>query len=192
MPDSTPTDLKFLQLLYQQSGPFLYGAVQTIDGTPDTQRTSQPFVISQRVGHTEIVYGSIQYQLQILDRLLTWTERDQSTEVQWLKDQGITFTEEVQSGGVAMVTVEENASPQVQSFLEEQDDALKDNILLLSIYARNLLETFGGKFTASIDLYDTHGNTIGDIPLTTLTSVLIHHRYCVLIGRFMMDVFSRR
>ena len=64
--------------------------------------------------------------------------------------------------------------------------------MLSGLHLRTLLELLSARRNTSVPLYDYEGNPNGTTTLNTLFHMLIHHRYCVISGEYVHDIFSDR
>ena len=75
-------------------------------------------------------------------------------------------------------------------FLYKQDEIIKDAVLLSALHVRTLVDLFSGKGNRIVPTYDYEGNPTNGIKMQRLFHALCHHRYCVVSGGFIYDVFS--
>ena len=147
-----------------------------------------PFIVSRQLGQHEIVYGSIPhhmyeaakpiFKLEVLQkdlaRTLPYEIRESMVESQ--SSNQVTFT-----------------SPAIEFpalFLYQQDELIKDAVLLSAPSVRTLVEIFSGKGNRDVPTYDYGGNPTNGVSMQQLFHALSHHRYCVVSQGFIHDVFS--
>ena len=180
--------------IYKRVDPYLYGAISTI-GPEDIARGgtiplewSFPFVISKRVDDREIVYGSLSYLIgEVAKPIFRSNHR-----VRALAD---SLPEEVRSSirvsheGNAVI-YESPSSEFPEWLLHRQEELMKEGLLLSGLHLRTLLEILSGRRNVSVPVYDYDGNSNGTVTLNELFHILMHHRYCVVSGDYIHDVFS--
>ena len=183
-----------LFLVYRRIGDVQYGAISTVpesllqQGGTIPLEWSYPYVVSKQLGDEEIVYGSITHLMYEATRPILRMNRR-------LKEMTDSLPDEVRSSLV--VTKSHNAttytmpSPGLSaSFLHEQEEVMKDALLLSGVHLRTLLETFSGRGNVPVPLYDYEGNAMPPVSLSTLFNTLMHYLYCVVSGEYVHDIFS--
>ena len=177
--------------IYKKVGSHLYGAISTI-GPEDAARGgtvpldwSYPFVISKQVDDREIVYGSLLHLIgEVAKPIFRMNHR-----VRALAD---SLPEEVRSSmrvsHTGNVVIYESEFP--DWLLHRQEELTKEGLLLSGLHLRTLLEILSGRRNESVNVYDYDGNANGTVTLNELFHILMHHRYCVVSGDFIHDVFS--
>ena len=61
---------------------------------------------------------------------------------------------------------------------------------MAGLHLRTLLEVLSGRRNIPVTLYDYEGNSTGTVSLSDLLNTLMHHRYCVVSGEYVHDIFS--
>ncbi len=180
--------------IYTRVDPYLYGAISII-GPEDIARGgtiplewSYPFVISKQMDDREIVYGSLLHLIgEVAKPIFRFNHR-----VRALAD---SLPEEVRSSirvsheGNAVIH-ELQSSDFPEWLLHRQEELTKEGLLLSGLHLRTLLEILSGRRNASVPVYDYDGNANGAVTLNELFHILMHHRYCVVSGDYIHDVFS--
>ncbi|MYC37119.1 MAG: hypothetical protein F4X66_09460 [Chloroflexi bacterium] len=124
------------------------------------------FISAQRVGGHEVLYGSIPQSIDEAVRPLLRAMR-------------------IMDLGVPDGAMEESV------LLHQQEEILKDALLLSTTPVRTLLEDFNNRGQVRIPIYDYEGNPAGEVSMLDVFHTLAHHRYCVISGKYVHDVFSR-
>ena len=164
-----------LFVLYQKSGPFLYGYIHVVRGSIDNQEASYPFIVSKHVQGREIVYGSMVALMNKIARLkFRFDERQQAI--------GESLPEDVKS---SMRTVVEHnrvvhelpESGHLDTLLHEQEELLEETIMLILINLRNLLDILNGRGDRKVRIFDYEDKPVGTTSLRELANLLVHHRY---------------
>ena len=177
-----------LFVLYQKSGPFLYGYIHVVRGSIDNQEASYPFIVSKHIQNREIVYGSmIALMNKIAGLKFRFDERQRAI--------GQSLPEDVKS---SVRTVVENdkvvhelpESEQLDWVLQEQEERLEETIMLMLLNLRTLLDILSGKGDRKIDVYDYEDKLAGETSLREIANLLMHHRYFVVRGEYLHDLFS--
>ena len=177
-----------LFVLYQKSGPFLYGYIYVVRGSIDNQEASFPFIVSKHIQNREIVYGSmIALMNKIAGLKFRFDERQRAI--------GQSLPEDVKS---SVRTVVENdkvvhelpESEQLDWVLQEQEERLEETIMLMLLNLRTLLDILSGKGDRKIDVYDYEDKLAGETSLREIANLLMHHRYFVVRGEYLHDLFS--
>ena len=85
-------------------------------------------------------------------------------------------------------------SEHFDSFLHDREREAEEAILLLAVHLRTLMELFSGKFSMKIKVFDYGGDEkmIGEISLKDIFDLLLHHRYFVIKGEYIIDLFSHK
>ena len=183
-----------LLMIYKRVGPYVYGAISTL-GPEDFARGgtipldwSYPFVVSKQVNDREIVYGSLLHLIgEVAKPIFRMNHR--------LRALGDSLPEEVRSSLRVSHTgndvIYESPSPGLPDWLlHRQEELMKEGLLLSGLHLRTLLEILSGRRNASVPVYDYDGNSNGTVTLNELFHILMHHRYCVVSGDYIHDVFS--
>ena len=185
-----------LILIYQRVEPYLYGAVSVVGpeaaakgGTIPLQ-WSYPFVVSKYLDGREITYGSIAHLIDEVAKPIF--RRNQRIRV--LAE---SLPEKTQASLRVRRTenalIHESPSSELPNwFMQEQEDLTKEALLMSGLHLRTLLEMLSGRRNKSVLLYDYEGNANGTVTLNTLFHMLMHHRYCVISGEYVHDIFSDR
>lgn len=179
-----------LTVLYTQREPYIYGAIRVRKGSPDSEKTSNPFIISKTVAGREIVYGSVLESIEKLLRVISrYVDQQKNATEEWFTGRGLEVPEPHYRDGYAQVPFPES-EPDAQ-FTWQRELETQDAILLASIHLRTLLEAFGGKFNRQrIVLYGYEDEVLGDVSLKDICDILMHHRYFVIHDMFITDLFS--
>ena len=173
---------------YQKSGNFMYGHIHVVRGSTDNQESSYPFIVSKHIQNREIVYGSmISLMNKIAGLKFRFDERQRAI--------GQSLPEDVKS---SVRTVVENdkvvqelpESEHLDSILQEQEELLEETIMLILINLRTLLDILSGKGDRKINVYDYEDKLIGTTSLRETANLLVHHRYFVIRGEYLHDLFS--
>ena len=177
-----------LFVLYKKHGSLLYGVIHVVRDGLDDQQSSFPFIVSSHIQDNEIIYGNLITLMQKIARLLFRLEK-------WIRDVEESMPEEIKSAKIEAQGPAKNtfALPETEYtslLFQLQEEKSEETILLTLLHLRTLLEVFGGKGNASVDLYDYEDNKIGEISLMKLANLLMHHRYFVVDGNYVHDVFS--
>ena len=181
-------ELQRLYVRYQKSGPFLYGHIHVVRGNVDNQEASYPFIVSKHIQNREIVYGSmIALMNKIAGLKFRFDERQRAI--------GQSLPEDVKS---SVRTVVENdkvvhelpESEQLDWVLQEQEERLEETIMLMLLNLRTLLDILSGKGDRKIDVYDYEDKLAGETSLREIANLLMHHRYFVVRGEYLHDLFS--
>ena len=187
--------LERLLVQYQRVEEVLYGSVYPLQ--VDTSHVTgeitlgtweAPFVVSKQVGEHEIIYGSVLHHIYEASRPFFQMEVLQKNLGESLPMEIRSSLTESRSGNRRDVTVP--ASEFSPLFLYQQDQIIKDAVLLSAPAVRTLVEVFNGKGNPMVATYDYEGGPIGEVSMQQLFNALDHHRYCVVSGGFIHDVFS--
>lgn len=147
-----------------------------------------PFVVSKQLGDHEIIYGSIAHHIYEAARPFFQMETLQKELAASLPlEVRLSLTETRSSNRVTFTSPASELPP---LFLHQQDQIIKDAVLLSASAVRTLVEVFNGKGNQMIPTYDYEGNPLGDVSMQQLFNALEHHRYCVVSGGFIHDIFS--
>ena len=147
-----------------------------------------PFVVSKKVGEHEIIYGSVLHHIYEAARPLFQMEVLQKKLGESLPVGIRSSLTESRSGGRRTFT--SGTSELLPLFLFQQDQIIKDAVLLAAPAVRTLVEVFNGKGNPMVATYDYEGQPIGEVSMQQLFNALDHHRYCVVSGGFIHDIFS--
>lgn len=179
-------------LIYRRVDPYLYGAVHTVINSLDNQQTSYPFIISKQLQGREIVYGSVHYLINQIADLLSRFSEDRTHSPQVLTQSGVEIREIHRGDGKTLVEIVRHDGDEsvTDRFLHQKEEQTRAKILLIALHLRILFEVFSGKPKKSINLYDYSDGCIGQIPLQDLANLLMHYRYFVVNGEYLMDLFS--
>ena len=189
------TQLERLLVVYRRVGEVLYGSVYPLR-VDTTQTTGEiplgkweaPFVVSKQLGEHEIIYGSVLYHIHEAARPIIRMESHQ-------RDLANSLPSELRASMVASRSGKQviYTSPTIEfpaAFLHRRDEIIKDAVLLSALPMRTLLEMFSGKGNRLVPTYDYEGNPTGGVRLQRLFHALDHHRYCMISGEFVHDIFS--
>ncbi len=185
-----------LIVIYQRVEPYLYGSVSIVGpeaiakGGTIPLEWSHPYVVSKHLGDREIVYGSI---LHLIGEAAKPIFR-MNHKIRALAD---SLPEEVRSSirvsrkGNALIH-ESPSSEFPDWFLHRQEELMKEGLLLSGLHLRTLMEILSGRRNVPVPVCDYEGNPNGTVTLNELFHLLIHHRYCVVSGEYVHDIFSDR
>ena len=180
-------------LFYQQQGAYLYGCIQVVKGSQDNLITSNPFIISKTLSGQEIVYGSVLESIEKVIRIISRYMEQQQRAVDSSIENGLLGPKpQYRNRGDGYVVVDSPDSVPDEEFNHARELEAEDMILLSSIHLRTLSEAFSGKFNQSIPLYNYDGQECGDVLLKDIFNAVLHHRYFVIRGEFMIDLFSHK
>lgn len=194
-PGDEETQLKRLLVIYRRVGEVLYGSVYPLR-VDTTQTTGEiplgewesPFVVSKQLGEHEIIYGSVLHHMHEAVRPIIRMGAHQ-------RDLAASLPSEVRASMVASRSGNQiiYTSPAIEfpaAFLHRQDEIVKDAVMLSALPMRTLLEMFSGRGNRQVPTYDYEGNSTGSVRLQRLFHALDHHRYCLVSGEFVHDIFS--
>lgn len=185
-----------LFVVYRRVEPYLYGAISVVGAEALAQggtiplEWSYPYVVSKQLEGREIVYGSLFHLIgEAAKPIFRMNYR-----VGVLAE---SLPEDVQSSvrvrRTANALIHESPSSKFPDwFLNQQEELTKEGILQSGLHLRTLLEVLSGKRNAFVPVYDYEGHSNGAVTLTELFHMLMHHRYCVISGEYMHDIFSDR
>ena len=189
------TQLERLLTVYKRVEEVLYGSVyplraDTSDETGEIPlgKWESPFVVSKQLGQREIIFGSVLHHIHETARPILRIESLQKELAKSLPSEIRGSMVESRSGNEVTIT-----SPAMEFppwFLYQQDEIIKDAILLSAPPVRTLVEIFSGKGNGTVPTYDYEGNPSGGIRMQRLFHALSHHRYCVVSGGYINDIFS--
>ena len=178
-------------LFYKQQGAYLYGLIRVVKGSQDNLITSNPFIISKTLGGQEIVYGSVLESIVKVIRIISRYMDQQQRAVDLSIANGLLGPNpQYRDRGDGYVVVDSPDSVPDEEFDHARELEAEDMVLLSSIHLRTLFEAFSGKFNRSIPLYNYEGQVFGDVLLKDIFDAVLHHRYFVIRGEFMIDLFS--
>ena len=199
---STGVELNILQsetrlfVVYQRVEPYLYGAVSVVgpdqlaNGGTIPLEWSYPYVVSKHLEDREIVYGSIPHLLGETAKPIFRMNHRVRALAESLP-QEIRSSLRVRRTDNALVH-ESQSSELPDWFLHRQEDLTKEGLLLSGLHLRNLMEVLSGRGNTPVPLYDYEGDSNGTVTLNELSHMLMHHRYCVISGEYVHDIFSDR
>ena len=182
--------------VYKRVEPYLYGAISVVG--PETiarggtipLEWSYPYVVSKQLENKEIVYGSIPHLIgEAAKPIFRMNHR--------LCALADTLPEEIRSSIRVSRTqnaqIHESPSSEFPDwFLHRVEELTKEGLLLSGLHLRNLLELLSGRRNVPVPVYDYEGNSNGTAKLNELFHLLMHHRYCVVSGEYIHDIFSDR
>ena len=185
-----------LFIVYKRVEPYLYGAISTVGpeaiakGGTIPLDWSYPYVVSKQLDDREIVYGSIPHLIgEAAKPIFRMTHRIQALADSLPEDTRSSIR--VRRTDNALIH-ESPSSKFPDSFLHRQEELTKEGLLLSGLHLRTLLEILSGRRNTPVPIYDYDGNSNGTATLTELFHMLIHHRYCVISGEYVHDIFSDR
>ena len=179
---------KRIYVMYQKSGSFVYGHIRVVRGSIDHQESSYPFIVSKHIHNREIVYGSmVALMNKIAGLKFRFDERQRAI--------GGSLPEDVKT---SVKTVVENdkvvhevpESEYLETILQEQEELLEETIMLILMNLRNLFDILSGKGDRKIDVYDYEDKLVEETSLREIANLLMHHRYFVIKGEYIHDLFS--
>lgn len=166
----------------------MYGHIHVVRGSTNNQESSYPFIVSKDIHNREIVYGSmVALMFKIAGLKFRFDERQRTL--------GESLPEDVKS---SIRTVEENdrivhevpETENLESILHEQEELLEEAIMLILMNLRNLFDIMGGKGDRKIDVYNYEDKLVEKTSLREIANLLMHHRYFVVKGEYIHDLFS--
>ncbi len=182
--------------IYTRAEPYLYGAISVVGAEAVAQggtiplEWSYPYVISKQLEDREIVFGSFLHLIgEAAKPIFRMNHR-----IRALAD---SLPEEVRSSIRVSRTdnalIHESPSSEFPDwFLHRQEELAKEGLLLSGLHLRTLLELLSARRNTPVPLYDYEGNPNGTATLNALFHMLMHHRYCVISGEYVHDIFSDR
>ena len=189
-----PPDRGRVELLYQRKGDYLFGALYVIDGSKKSTPTSGVFHIAKTVADEERVFGSIVNDLRrVWDVLKRYEDRQNAVAdqaAQLVGHKGSLLERHVGPAGLVVEFPEQAKSPEIDRFLDERERDTEDVLVLCSVHLRSILELFGGKIGARLPAYDSADNEIATIKMKRLMDTVLHHRYFVLTGEYIVNLQS--
>ena len=187
--------LERMLAIYRRVEEVLYGCVYPlrVDASEATGEITlgqwkSPFVVSKQLGQHEIVYGSVLHLIHEAARPIFRMEALQKELRNSLPSEIRASIVESRSGNEVTFTSPTGEFPAL--FLYKQDEIIKDAVLLSGLQVRTLLDVFSGKGNRIVPTYDYEGNPAPGVSMQQLFHALCHHRYCVVSGGFIYDVFS--
>ena len=141
------------------------------------------------MGEHEIVYGSLLHHIQEAARPIFRIGTHQEKLRESLPEDIRASMGESRSGNQTTYTSPSSDFP--SPFLYQQDEIVKDAILLSAPHMRTLLELLSSKGNRDVPTYDYEGTLTGSVTIHQLFHALSHHRYCVVSAGFVCDIFSR-
>ena len=186
-----------LGTLYKRQGNNLYTAIVTVEYDTSQSRENIPvdnkavYISSTDLGNHEIVHGSFLHTIDEAIRPI-YRSRRLLSELRGVIPRDIRPLVEYEepSTGAKIFTLPEEDWANV--IIHRQGEILRDALLLSGIYVRTLLEDFSGQGNLDVPIYDYEGQPAGSVKLTEIFNTLEHHRYCVVSGEFIHDIFSRK
>ena len=185
-----------LFVVYQRADPYLYGAISVVDpeevakGGTIPLEWSYPYVVSKHFEDREIVYGSILHLISEAAKPI-FRMNCRVRELAESLPQDIQSSMRVRRTANAIIH-ESPSSGLPDWFLHRQEDLTKEGLLLSGMHLRTLMEILSGRRNVRLPLYDYEGNSNGLVTLNELFHMLMHHRYCVISGEYVHDIFSDR
>ena len=188
-------DVERLLFQYQRVDETLYGSVYPLRvdaacamGEIPLGKWQAPFIVSKQLGQHEIVYGSILYHMHEAARPIFRIGALQDELTRNLPAEIQSSIVESRDGSTITRTSPSDGFP--AQFLYQQDEIIKDAILLSLSHVRTLVEIFSGKGNRVVSTFDYEGNLTGEVSMQQLLNALAHHRHIVVTGGFISDVFS--
>ena len=169
-----------------QHRPYLYGAIHIVRGSQKNQWWERPFVISKKTADgKEEVYGTVKRTLQRIELQLERLKR-------FLRESEAVLNTE----GIKPVDREQGVLPEsdvTDRILDEQESVIEDVLLNVSVYIRILSELFPTELRKrQVRVYDYDGKSVGRIELSEIANLLLHNRYVLVKGHYVVDLFSDR
>ena len=164
--------------------PYLYGAVNFVDGDEQNQRWEKPFIVSKTTaGGEEIVFGTIKRTLLKITSQLARLKKFQVEAQAKLDAQGV-----VSLDGQKGVLPEGDLA---NTILDEQEEIIEDVLVNVSVYIRILSEIFPKRFYSyKVAVYDYDDKIVDTIELSEIANLLLHNRYLAIRNEFIVDLFS--
>ena len=188
-------EVKRLLFVYKRVEEALYGSVYPLrlDATEATgeialEEWESPFLVSKQLGEHEIVYGSLLHHMHEAGRPIFRIEALQGELEKALPSEIRASLMESRSGNEITFTSPTSELPAL--FLYQQDQVIKDAVLLSVSHMRTLLDLLSSKGNRAVPTYDYDGNPTGSVTIHQLFNALSHHRYCVVSAGFVCDIFS--
>ena len=176
-----------VQVVYNsEHEPYLYGSVLRVDGDLNNQWWERPFVVSKRkVDGEELVYGTIK---RLLEKIMLQIDRLQRFQLE--------AQAKLDATGIT-VSPQNNAqlpkSEVTDRIIDEQEDLIEDVLLTTSVNVRILSEIFPQKLKQSkIAVYDYDDQSVTQIELSQIASLLVHNRYICIRSPHAVDLMSDR
>ncbi|MXZ90816.1 MAG: hypothetical protein F4W95_05975 [Chloroflexi bacterium] len=185
-----------LGTLYTQSSNYTYAAIVT--AKPDTAQSGDVptdnkavYISSARLGDREIVYGSLLHTIDEAIRPIYQSSRRLREMSEIIPADVFPSVEYTESGdGIGLYTLP--PGDYSDAIIHQQEQILKDTLLLSGIHVRTLLEDFSGRGNVPVPIYDYESEPAGSVSLAEIFNTLEHYRYCVVSGEFVHDVFSSK
>ena len=164
--------------------PYVYGAVQIIDGDVKNLRRERPFVMSKRRSNgQEVVYGTVS---RILEKI--------SSQVRRLDDFRSKTRRELSRAGITPSDPEASMLPESaisDRILDEQDDLIEEVLQSVSVHLRILSEVLPSNFEKrKVTVYDYDDRAVDKIRLDRVSDLLLHNRYILVRSPYVVDLIS--
>ena len=177
-----------LFVFYKRHSSLLYGVIHVVRNGLDDQQSSFPFIVSSHTRGEKVIYGNLIFLTHKIARLI-FRRR------QWQREVYESMPGEIKSAmkesqGLAKNTFAFPETDYTGKLLQLQEEKSEETVLLTLLHLRTLLESFSKKRNVSIALYDYENNKMGDISLMKLANLLMHHRFFVIDGNYVHDLFS--
>ena len=189
--------LERLLVQYLRVEDILYGSVyplrvdvSQVTGEIPLGKWKSPFVVSKQLGQHEIIYGSVLHHIHEAARPFFRMAALQKELQKLLPSEIRASLTESRSGNE--ITFTSPASEFSPLFIYKQDEIIKDAVFLSVLPVRTLMEIFSGRGKRIVPTYDYEGNRTNGVSMQQLVHALDHHRYCVVSGGFIHDIFSDR
>ena len=193
--DCGTTQLERLLVIYKRVEEVLYGSVYPLrvdaseaSGEIPLGKWKSPFIVSKQLGEHEVVYGSVLHHMHEAARPIFQMKALQKELMESLPSESRSSMVEARSGNEVVFT--SPAGEFTASFLYKQDQIIKDAVLLSALSVRTLVDIFSGKGNRIVPTYDYEGNPTNGVSMQQLFHALCHHRYCVVSGGSVHDIFS--
>jgi len=164
--------------------PYVYAAICIVEGEKPNLRTSKPFIISKlKADGEEIVYGTIK---QTMQRISSQLEKIKKLETHFRDKFNVRGN--LDADGQHISLPENDITDQI---LDEQEVILEEVLINVSVHIRILAEIFPNQFRRyKVSLYDYDDKVIEKMGLREVANLLLHYRYFVIRGKFVVDLFS--
>ena len=189
------SDVERLFVVYRRVDEVLYGSVYPlrVDASQAKEeiplgKWESPFVVSKQLNDHEIIYGSVLHHMHEAARPIVQLAARQEALAKSLPAEVRASMVQTRSGNEINCTSPGGDFPAL--FLYQQDEIMKDAVLLSGSHFRTLMEIFSGRSNRIVPTYDYESSPTSGISMQQLFNALSHHRHCVVSGGFIHDVFS--
>ncbi len=174
-----------IHVLYNANHPpYLYGAVQIVDGDVTNLRSERPFVISKRrPGAPEVVYGTV---VRVIEKIHTQVSR--------LDDFRSRTQRALRAAGVVPQDPEASLLPDSvvsDKIIDEQEDLIEEVLQAVSVHIRVLSEVLPNKCRQrEVPVHDYDDSIVATIRLDQIADLLLHNRYVLVRSPHVVDLLS--